>query len=182
MKHEELISNLKQLHLHEISAQYFEVAKSAEKNKQTYEQYLATLVEIELIVKNQQKVDRFRKEAKIPIHKSLETYNFAERKGITLKEINRLATGEFLRSAGNIVFYGSFGVGKTHLAIALTDLLCQAGFRCLCITTHNLIAQLQLAKRDLQLASLFKRTTPYHPVFFLKKCPVKLNFVGAVFG
>ena len=165
MKHEQLISNLKQLHLHEISTQYFAISKLAEKEKQTYEQYLAKLVDIELVAKNQQKVDRFRKEAKIPLFKSLETYDFTERRGITLQQLNRLATGEFIRSAGNIVFYGSFGVGKTHLAIALTDMLCQAGFRCYCTTTHGLIAQLQVAKRDLQLASLFKRLDKFDLIY-----------------
>jgi DNA replication protein DnaC len=165
MKHEELVSNLKQLHLHEISTQYFEISKIAERDKRTYEQYLAKLIEIELVAKNQQKVERFRREAKIPIYKSLETYNFSERKGITLKQLNRLATGAFIRSAGNVVFYGSFGVGKTHLATALTDMLCQAGFRCLYTTTHGLIGQLQVAKRDLQLASLFKRLDRFDLIY-----------------
>ena len=56
-----------------------------------------------------------------------------------------------------MVFYGSFGVGKTHLAIALAGKLCEAGFKCLYSTTHGLINQLITAKRDLALASLFKR-------------------------
>jgi DNA replication protein DnaC len=161
VKHEELVSNLKLLHLHEISSQYFEVSKIAEKDKRTYEQYLAKLVEIELVAKQQQKVNRLLGEAKIPLYKSLAAYNFDVRTGITAKEFNRLAGGEFVRTAGNVVFYGSFGVGKTHLAISLVGKLCEAGFRCLCTTTHGLIAQLLTAKRDLQLTSLFKRLDKY---------------------
>jgi DNA replication protein DnaC len=157
MKHDELITSLKRLHLHAIASQYVELSKIAEKEKKTYEQYLSKLIEVELAEKNQQKVNRLLKDAKIPIYKSLESFRFEERTGITAKQFNRLAGGQFVREAGNIVFYGSFGVGKTHLAIALTGKLCEAGFRCLFTTTHALIDSLLLAKRDLTLTSLFKR-------------------------
>jgi DNA replication protein DnaC len=161
LKHEELISGLKQLHLNDMATQYVEIAKHSEKEKRTYEQYLAKLVQIELAAKHQQKVARLIKEAKIPLHKGLDGYNFDVRTGITAKQFNRLATGEFVRKAENVVFFGSFGVGKTHLAIALTGILCSAGFRCLHTTTHGLINQLLAAKRDLALASLFKRLDKY---------------------
>jgi len=165
MKHDELISGLKQLHLNDIAAQYVEISKISEKEKRTYEQYLAKLVQTELAAKHRLKVDRLTKEAKLPLYKNLDTYNFDLRKGITDKEINRLATGDFVRKAANVVFYGSFGVGKTHLAIALTGKLCEAGFKCLYSTTHGLINQLVTAKRDLALTSLFKRLDKYDLIF-----------------
>lgn len=161
MKHEELISGLKRLHLHETAAQYIEISKIAEKDKRTYEQYLAKLVEIELEAKHRLKVSRLTKGAKLPLYKGLEGYNFDVRTGITAKQVTRLGTGEFVRQAANVVFYGSFGLGKTHLAIALTGMLCEAGFKCLFTSTHGLISQLQVAKRDLTLASLFKRLDSY---------------------
>jgi len=157
MKHEELISGLKSLHLNDMASQYVEISRISEKDKRTYEQYLAKLVQIELAAKHRLKVERLTREAKIPLYKSQDAYNFDLRTGITAKEINRLATGDFVRQAANVVFYGSFGVGKTHLAIALAGKLCEAGFKCLYSTTHGLINQLVTAKRDLALASLFKR-------------------------
>jgi DNA replication protein DnaC len=161
MKHEELIANLKRLRLNAIASQYVELSKIAEKEKRTYEQYLSKLIEVELAEKNQQRVNRLLKEAKIPLYKTLESFQFEQRTGITAKQFNRLATGQFLREAGNVVFYGSFGVGKTHLAIALAGKLCEAGFRCLYTTTHALIGNLLLAKRDLTLTSLFNRLDRY---------------------
>jgi len=161
MKHEELIAGLKQLYLHEMAAQYVEISKISEKDKRTYEQYLAKLTEIELAAKHRQKVNRLVREAKLPIYKSIDAYNFDVRDGITAKQFNRLASGDFVRQAANVVFYGGFGVGKTHLAIALAGLLCEAGFRCLFSSTHGMIGQLVLAKRDLTLGSLFKRLDKY---------------------
>jgi DNA replication protein DnaC len=157
MKHEELIAGLKLLHLNDMASQYVEISRISEKDKRTYEQYLAKLVEVELAAKHRLKVERLTREAKIPLYKSQDAYNFDLRTGITAQEINRLASGDFVRKAANVVFYGSFGVGKTHLAIALAGKLCEAGFKCLYSTTHGLINQLITAKRDLALASLFKR-------------------------
>jgi DNA replication protein DnaC len=161
MKHEELVAGLKQLRLQQMSKEYVEISKLAEKEKKTYEQYLAKLVQLEIADKNQQKVDRLVKQAQIPLKKRLEDYNFDIREGITAKEFNRLCTGEFLRQAGNVVFFGDFGVGKSHLAATLTEKLCEVGFKCLFSSTHGLIAQLVTAKRDLTLVSLFKRLDKY---------------------
>ena len=157
MKHEELIIGLKQLHLGAMAKDYVEVSKVAEKEKRTYEQYLARLVQIELADKHRQKVERLVKKAQLPLKKRLEDYNFDIRDGITAKEFNRLCMGEFVRQAGNIVFFGDIGVGKSHLALTLTEKLCEAGLKCLFSSTHQLIAQLTAAKRDLSLVSLFKR-------------------------
>ncbi len=161
MNHEELLMGLRKLFLHEISREYIEVSKLAEKERKTYEQYLANLVQIELRAKHQQRVKRLIHQAKLPLNKSLETYNFDLRTGITAQQFNRLAEGDFVRQAINIVFFGSFGVGKTHLAITLTERLCGRGFKCFFTSTHALINQLLAAKRDLTLASLLKRLDAY---------------------
>jgi len=165
MKHEELISGLKLLHLHDMASQYVEISKISEKEKRTYEQYLAKLVQIEIQAKHRQKVARLTKEAKFPLYKSLDTFDFDLRTGITAKEFNRLATGDFVRQAANVVFYGGFGLGKTHLAIALTGKLCEAGFKCFFTTTHGLIDQLITAKRDLALTSLFRRLDKFDLIY-----------------
>ena len=161
MTHEELIAGLKHLHLNAIATQYAELSKIAEKEKRTYEQYLAKLIEVELKEKNTQRVNRLLKDAKIPLHKTLESFQFDQRNGITAAQFNRLATGQFVRQAGNVVFFGSFGVGKTHLAIALAGKFCEAGLRCYFASTHGLIESLLEAKRDLTLTTLFKRLDRY---------------------
>jgi DNA replication protein DnaC len=157
MKHEELVVGLKQLHLSAMAKEYAAVSKMAEKESSTYEQYLSRLVQIELSDKHQQKVARLTKQAQLPLKKRIEDYRFDTREGITAKEMTRLCTGEFIKQAGNIVFYGDIGVGKSHLALALTEKLCEQGFKCLFSSTHGLIEQLIAAKRDHSLLSLLKR-------------------------
>ena len=157
MNHEELTTRLKQLKLPSMAIGYVEVAKIAEKEKSTYETYLGKLVAGELAEKHAARVKRLLKDARIILPKTLDTYDFGVRTGITAKQIKRLGEGDFIRESSNSVFYGSFGLGKTHLALSLTQMLCEKGFRCYFSSTHRLIDDLQKAKHNLELASLLKR-------------------------
>lgn len=157
MKHEELIASLKQLHLTAMAQGYSEVARQCEQSKKTYEQYLAVLTAMEVAHKRGCRLARYVKEAKLPKDRRLEDYDFKCRTGISEQQVRRLAEGTFIHQAWNVVFFGGFGVGKSHLALALTKLLCEGGFRCLFISTHELIQSLIDAQKNLTLATEFRR-------------------------
>ncbi len=157
MTHEELIGNLRKLNLQATVQGYIEASRAAEKARLTYEQYLAGLTAAEIVYKNDQRVKRLVKEATLPLEKKLDGFDFANRIGITVTEFKRLAGGDFVREGSNVVFYGDFGVGKTHLAIALIHELVKKNIRCYFTSTHNLIEQMLEAKRNLTLLPLFKK-------------------------
>lgn len=161
MNREDLLKGLKKLHLNAIARDYNDIANECEKKQTTYEQYLACLVDDELREKERTRIERFIKEAKIPLVKMIEEFDFSQRTGISSQQIQRLCDGEFVRSAGNLVFYGSFGVGKSHLAMAITRKLCEKNLRCLFTSTQALINELIVAQKNLTLASLFKRLDRY---------------------
>ena len=156
MKHEELIASLKQLHLPSMAHGYAEVARQCEQAKRTYEQYLAALAAMEIAHKRSCRIARYVKDAKLPKDRSLEGYDFKCRSGISEQQVRRLAEGTFVQQGWNVVFYGGFGVGKSHLALALTRMLCETGQRCLFISTHDLILRLLEAQKNLTLAAEFR--------------------------
>ena len=53
------------------------------------------------------------------------------------------------------------GVGKSHLAEALTRELCQLGYRCLYTSVSSVIAELTLAQKNLTLTQYFKKLDRY---------------------
>ncbi|MBK9039078.1 MAG: ATP-binding protein [Bdellovibrionales bacterium] len=161
MTNEELSNGLKQLNLPTMAEGYNEASRAAEKGRLTYEQYLAGLVDEELNSKYELRIKRLSKEAKLPLEKRIEHFDFTQREGITEGEFKRLAKGDFVRDGSNIVFYGSFGVGKTHLGIALIKELVKKNVRCLFVSTHGLIEQMLEAKKNLMLQHLFKRLDRY---------------------
>jgi DNA replication protein DnaC len=161
MTHEELVVNLRKLNLNATASGYIEASRAAEKARLTYEQYLAGLAENEVAHKSDQRIKRLSKEANLPLEKYLDGYDFAMRTGFTATDFRRLAGGDFVKDGANIVFYGSFGVGKTHLAIALVRELVKMNIRCYFTSTHTLIEQLLEAKRNLLLLPLYKKLERY---------------------
>ncbi len=157
MKHEELIESLRRLHLVTMAAEYSEVARQCEQARRTYEQYLAALVASEIEAKRVIKIARLVRDAKLPKDHRLEAYDFRCRTGISEQQVKRLAEGDFVRQGGNLVFFGSFGVGKSHLAIGLTRALCEAGYKCSFTTVHDLITGMLEAQKTLTLAAYFRR-------------------------
>jgi DNA replication protein DnaC len=161
MRHEELVTNLKKLKLTTIANDYQEMARQSEKVKHTYEQYLSILAKQELAFKRSQKISRLICDAKMPKDRRIETYEFACRDGITEQQIKRLAEGEWVRNGWNVVFFGGFGIGKSHLALGLTRVLCELEFRCHFISTHKLINDLVEAQKNLTLTCEFTRLDKY---------------------
>lgn len=161
MNHEELQKNLRELSLHGIAKEYPELSRIAEKKNCTYEQFIGMLATVEIKSRAELKVKRLTKDSKIPLLKEQSTYDFKCIKGITEIEFNRLAEGAFLNNATNIVLYGSFGLGKTHLSIALSRKLIEKGYRCFYTTTHNLIQDLLEAQKTLKLGAIFKKLDKY---------------------
>lgn len=157
MNRNELIENLKQLRLGTIADEYSSIALQCEKERKSFEQYLARLISIEMKSKQDKKVERLLKSAKFPKDKILETYDYSKREGINAKVMDRLATGKFVEESFNIVFYGTFGVGKSHLAEGLGRKICELGYRCYYTTAPQLINDLLVANQNLTLAPLLKK-------------------------
>ena len=157
MNHTELTASLKSLRLFAMAENYVEIAKIAEAKNLTYEKFLAALASAELTHKQIAKAKSLIKSAKFPVEKVLETYRFDGRRGITSTQLARLAEGQWVKKAENVIFFGTFGLGKTHIALGLLRSLCEIGFRCLFITTDKLIRDLTTAKKELTLTSLLRR-------------------------
>ena len=91
IKHEELVLSLKQLRLNRMVHEYVEVARFAEKEKLTYEQYLAKLIQVEIEAKRQNRIKKLIWDSKIPYSKNIETYDFSIRTGLTELQFSRLS-------------------------------------------------------------------------------------------
>lgn len=161
MSQAELNELLKDLRLQGILENYSDVALKAQRDNKTYEEFLQRLVQIETNNRSEKRIKRLKREAKLPIIKDLENYDYKSVKGVTARDMARLSTGNFIKKGGNIVFFGSFGLGKTHLSIGLIQKLCERNFRCLFTSTSTLIESLIEAKQNLKLSDLWKKLDRY---------------------
>lgn len=115
----------------------------------------------EIEFQNHQELIRRIKRARFPIVKRLSEFNYDFQPSINRQEIQEFTTMSFLNNHENIVFLGSPGVGKTHLAIGLGVKACEQGIRTLFINCHELLLRLTTAKSKGHLERVLRRYERY---------------------
>lgn len=165
-----LIRCLKELHLPTVRACYEQEADQARQESLTYEHYLAEVMEREREVRRHNRVQRLLRQSKLPLEKSLETFEMGRLPSMQAAQINALLEGCFLDRSENVLAFGNPGSGKTHLLCAIAqELIHRHGSRPLFTPCSLLVQQLLAAKRDLKLPRLLKSLSK-HDVLIIDKC------------
>ena len=91
-----------------------------------------------------------------PFRKTLDMFDFSFQPSIDKTQIDELCTMRFVENRENVVFLGTPGVGKTHLAVALGILAAQNRYSTYYINCSALIEQLNKAHFENRLADRLK--------------------------
>lgn len=147
-----LATDLKELQLPTILGAWQQRAEDAQKKRQGHAEYLADLVSLEVTGRRERRIQRRIQEARFPILKTMDTFDFAAQPSLDREAIAELFHCSFVEQAGNAVLVGPVGTGKTHIAIALGIACCQREHRVRYITAAELTNALVEAKKDGRLS------------------------------
>ena len=151
------VVQLHRLQLYHIQSQYQAFASQAAEQQRSHLEYLAQLVEGEASMRENRSIERRIKNARFPVLKSLDDFQWNWPKKINRPQIQNLFRLAFLATQTNIVLIGNVGVGKTHLAIALGHAACLNGHSVLFTTAVDIINTLAAAQAVGQLKREFHR-------------------------
>ena len=119
---------------------------------------LALLVDAEVLARENRKLTRYLKEAKLRIAQaSIEDLDYGPRRELDRALIRQLATGRWIVEHRNVLITGATGVGKTYLACALGQQACRRSSRTLYRRLPRLFQELALARADGTYATLLAR-------------------------
>lgn len=158
---ERLEGHLRGLHLPSFRAGYEELARQAERETYSYEQFLLELCERECQERRTKRIERLLRQSRLPLEKSLETFDLKRLPAKLARQVQSLREGSFVDRQENLLAFGKVGSGKTHLLCGLAQEQVRAGRRVLFTTSSLLVQELLLAKRDLKLKSALKRWAGY---------------------
>ncbi len=144
--------------MQEHLAQYSELVNKGEKS---FSEALEELVEIEKRNKQIRRDAINLHIANFPFIKTLDDFDFGFQPNLSKKELLELNSLAFVENKENVVFIGSSGVGKTHLATALGVSCTKARFQTYFITFENLITQLKKAYQENRLEIRLKFFSKY---------------------
>lgn len=109
-----LLSNLKQLRLPTMAAEFEKLAREAASANETYEQYMLRLSELEVAARGANAVQARIRLADFPVAKELDTFDFSVVPNLSKPKVLELLRGEWIGQRANACFLGSPGTGKPH--------------------------------------------------------------------
>lgn len=157
----QLNNNLESLKLLQIKEHLNEVSDLVSKNQLSFSEGLLKLSNYEIDYKSMNASKAMVKAAAFPFVKTIEDYDFTFQPGINKQEILELATLRFMENAENVVFLGSSGVGKTHLATSIGIVAAKKRYSTYFIKCHDLLQRLRRAQIENRLESTLKYINRY---------------------
>ena len=140
---------LKRLKLPTMLREYGSMAAVCRDDRSDYPTYLMRLTERELLDRERRAAERRVKEARFPVVKTLDTFDFTAQPSINEPLIRELMSGEFIDKRENILLIGNSGTGKTHLACSIAFSACMQGRRVRFYTVTGLVVELLESARVL---------------------------------
>ena len=155
MEHNPLLETyLRELRLPTFIEHYQSFAADAARNNLDYVRYLMALVEQEIRNREQNRIQRSIKAARFPILKELADFDFSLLPNLNKAHILDLTRGQYIHNHSSLIFIGNPGLGKTHLAIALSLEACRQAHKVRFWTAANLVNELIAAQDEHRLHKL----------------------------
>ena len=114
-----LMNGLTDLGLHKMQEYLDFYIKAVNSGEKSFSDALEELIEIEKANNQLRAINACVKTANFPFLKTVEDFDFSFQPGINRTEILEFTSLGFIERTENILFVGSSGVGKTHLATAI---------------------------------------------------------------
>lgn len=131
--------------------------KTAQSSQYTPDELIAHLIEAEWNDRYHRRLNRLIKNARFRYSAQLSDIDYGVQRGLDKALLQRLAQGDFIRRAQNIIILGPTGVGKSFIASALGQQACMLGMTTFYANTYKLFEELKMAKADGSYPKILKR-------------------------
>jgi DNA replication protein DnaC len=157
LQHDRISALCEQLKLSRLGAEWSALAQDAARSEASFADFLEKVLVSELGARHERRANTLLKLSTMPAVKTLEQFDWSHAGGAPKAQIQELAHLAFVQRAENVVLLGPSGVGKTHIALALSYRAVMAGHKVRFITAADLMLQLAAAKSQGRLKEYFNR-------------------------
>lgn len=155
------MNGLTDLGLHKMQEHLDFYIKAVNSGEKSFTDALEELIEIEKANNQLRAINACVKTANFPFLKTVDDFDFSFQPGINRKEILEFTSLGFIERTENILFVGSSGVGKTHLATAIGIECARNRYSTYFISFENLVNQLKRALLENRLEARMKFFSRY---------------------
>ena len=151
---DQLMKGLKLRRMREILDHHLEWAEG---EGPSYADFLRRLLREEYQTQQMRFLGHRIRRAKLPEHWALESFPWSRQPGLQRAVIEQLARLDFMDRAGNVVFVGPTGVGKTGLATGILLKALEAGHKSLFVKAQELFDDMYASLADRSSRKLIDR-------------------------
>jgi DNA replication protein DnaC len=143
---EETVQKMLSLKMPTMAQAFRELLATPSASEMSWEEKVAMLIDRECTERENRRVDRRMRDARLPVRACIENVRCNAARGIDKALARQLATCQWVRSKQNVIVHGATGVGKSYLAAALVESTCKRGMRALFRRAPRLLEELALAR------------------------------------
>ncbi|KYG27074.1 IS21-like element helper ATPase IstB, partial [Alkalihalobacillus trypoxylicola] len=159
--YQQLIDNLEYLKLKQVMVHLQDTIDFSTKNELSLVDTLIKLTNYEIDVREKTMIDSMVKVGAFPHRKEIGEFQFDFQPSINKQQILDFVSLRFLERKQNLIFMGSSGVGKTHLATSIGIAAAKKRTSTYFIKCHDLILNLKRAKLENRLEARLKHYGKY---------------------
>lgn len=123
----------------------------------SFEERLGLLIDSEWTAREQRKLSRRLRKAKLRYPASLEDVDFKHPRALDRQQVLSLGNCGFIQSRHNLLITGPTGIGKSYLACAFVERACRRGYNAAYLRLPRLLQQLAVARGDGSYARILER-------------------------
>ncbi|GMR14379.1 MAG: IS21-like element ISFK1 family helper ATPase IstB [Gemmatimonadota bacterium] len=154
---EQTFTQLRELRLTGMAAALEEQQAVPDIQDLAFEDRLALLLEREATVREDRRLTRLLRQAKLRLPATIEDLDFRSPRSLDRSVILRLASSDWIRRHQVVLITGATGTGKTYLACALAQAACRQGLSSRYLRLTQLIEDMALARADGSYPKLMNR-------------------------
>jgi DNA replication protein DnaC len=143
---EETIQKMLELKMPTMAQATRELLASAPSQQLSFEDKLGLLIDREWTDRDNRRVARRIKEARLSRGASLEDVECDAARGVEKSLVKQLGSCQWARAKQNVLVVGATGTGKSYLGAALADAACRQGMRALFVRVPRLVEDLAVAR------------------------------------
>jgi DNA replication protein DnaC len=148
MLNEQSLEQLYAMKLTGMAEAFAEQLQQPDVSELSFEERFGLLVDRQWIWREDRRMKRLLKNAKLRVDACIEDIDYKAPRGIDKSVILRLASGDWIKQAQNVIIVGPTGVGKTYLACALANRACRSGLSSFYVRAPRLFHDVALARAD----------------------------------
>jgi DNA replication protein DnaC len=152
MMMEQTYSQLADLRMHAMAHALRDQMNDPKNTNLTFEERASAIIDREWTTRQQKRLDRRLKTAKLRDNACIEDIDYHQPRGIDKSVLKRLSSCGWVGKKQNVLICGPTGIGKTFLLCALANKACREGYTAVYRRVSRMQDELRLARADGSLA------------------------------